>query len=189
MNVSIQASTVASALPIQRDFQVGDIIRIRGTKDVGRVIKEDCFAYTVCVFGDTNHEESFASGSLEMWVAGPARRFKWGEVRIVGTRFNGRIGYLFEDNGNEEEDMPYGVLLYGNETAPDDDEPDGYFSASELIPWVPKAGDLVTELHSGDDVGTVLANDGTTSHVQWRTLKDAPYWPNIRLEPANEMTT
>jgi hypothetical protein len=24
-------------------------------------------------------------------------------VRIVGTRFNGRVGYLCEDNGSEEE--------------------------------------------------------------------------------------
>jgi hypothetical protein len=112
-----------------------------------------------------------------------SRLFEPGDVRVVGTRFNGRVGFLFEDNGNEEEDMPYRVALYGDET-------DENFSASELILWVPKVGDWVTELHSnGEEVGIILANDGTTSHVRWRTLKDAPYWPNIRLEPAEPMTT
>jgi hypothetical protein len=105
------------------------------------------------------------------------RQFKSGDVRIVGTRFNGHIGYLSEDTGNDEDDRPYLVMLYSEET-------DEHFSASELIPWVPKVGDCVMELAGdGNEVGIVLANDGTTSHVQWRTLKDAPYWPNIRLEP------
>jgi hypothetical protein len=45
------------------------------------------------------------------------------------------------------------------------------------------------ELAAIGDVGTILANDGTTSHVHWDTLKDAPYWPNIRLEPADELPT
>jgi hypothetical protein len=181
MNVSIQPSTIESAMPMPRDLQVGDIVRIRGTKDVGRVIGEDWSSYTVCVFGETNREEIFDSGSdsLEMWVGGPARRFKWGDVRIVGTRFNGRIGWLSEDNGNEEEDRPYLVGLYGDET-------DEHFSASELIPWVPMVGDRVIELHARQsEVGIILANDGTTSHVQWDTRTDAPYWPNIRLEPAD----
>jgi hypothetical protein len=182
MNVSIQASTIESALPIPRDFQVGDVVRIRVTKDVGRVIGESCFDYTVCVFGETNRDEEFTSDLLEMWTPASRRQFKSGDVRVVGTRFNGRVGFLFEDNGNEEEDRPYYVALYGDET-------DERFSASELIPWMPMVGDRVTELHSGGtneaDVGIILANDGTTSHVRWETLKDAPYWPNIRLEPAD----
>jgi hypothetical protein len=179
MNASIRASSVESALPIPRDLQVWDFVRIRGTKDVGCVIEESRLSYTVCVFGDTNHDEQFASDRLEMWTPAPRRLFKFGEVRVVGTRFNGRVGYLFEDNGNQEEDKPYLVMLYGDET-------DENFSASELIPWVPKVGDRVAELHSGGrEVGIILANDGTTSHVQWNTLLDAPYWPNIRLEPAD----
>jgi hypothetical protein len=183
MNASIQLSTIESALPIPRDLQVGDLVRIRGTKDVGRVTEESYFSYTVCVFGGTNYDEQFTSDLLEMWTPAPRRQFKSGEVRIVGTRFNGHIGYLCEDNGNQEEDNPYLVMLYSEET-------DENFSASELIPWVPKAGDRVAELHSGgDEAGTILANDGTTSHVQWDTLLDAPYWPNIRLEPAGGTTT
>jgi hypothetical protein len=182
MNASIQASSIESALPIPRDLQVGDFVRIRGTKDVGRVIEESYFSYTVCVFGGTNYDEQFTSDLLEMWTPAPRRQFKLGEVRIVGTRFNGRIGWLAEDNGNEEEDRPYLVILCGEET-------DENFSASELIPWVPKVGDWVTELHSsGHEVGIILANDGTTSHVRWNTLLDAPFWPNIRLEPADEST-
>jgi hypothetical protein len=42
-----------------------------------------------------------------MWTPAPRRQFKSDEVRIVATRFNGRIGYLCEDNGNGEEDRPY----------------------------------------------------------------------------------
>jgi hypothetical protein len=44
MNVSIQPSTIESALPIPRDLQVGDFVRIRGTKDVGRVTAESYFS-------------------------------------------------------------------------------------------------------------------------------------------------
>jgi hypothetical protein len=107
------------------------------------------------------------------------RLFEPSDVRIVGTRFNGRIGFLFEDNGNEQEDRPYRVALYGDET-------DENFSASELLRWAPLVGDRVTELDGeGNEVGIILANDGTTSHVQWETWKDAPFWPNIRLEPAD----
>jgi hypothetical protein len=178
VNMQVQPAIAGAALPI-RDLQVGDIVRINGTKDVGRIISETCYDYTVCVFGETNREESFDSDDIEMWVAEPARRFKFGNFRIVGTRFNGRIGLLFEDNGNEPEDMPYRLALCGDETDED-------FSASELIPWVPMVGDRVVELNYDDyEVGTVLANDGTTSHVQWDTRTDAPYWPNIRLEPAD----
>ena len=180
MNASIQALSVETALLI---LQVGDFVRIRDTKDVGRVAADNCSSYTVCVFGGPNYDEEFTSDILEMWTPAPRRQFKGGEVRIVGARFNGRVGYLCEDNGNEEEDKPYLIALY-------DDETDEYFSASELIPWVPKVGDCVTELHSdGQEVGVILANDGTTSHVHWRTLKDAPYWPNIRLEPTCALTT
>jgi hypothetical protein len=179
MEVSIQASAIESALPCL--FQVGDIVRINGTKDVGSVSDENYSSYTVCVFGETNREEIFGreSDSLGMWTPAPRRQFKSGDVRIVGTRFNGRVGWLSEDNGNEEEDRPYLVGLYGDET-------DEHFSASELIPWVPQIGDRVVELHTDQsEVGIILANDGTTSHVQWDTRTDAPYWPNIRLEPAD----
>ena len=179
MNIQVKPVMASvTALPI---FQVGDVVRVRGTKDVGRVIEENYLSYGVCILDDTNRDDKFAPDRLEMWTPAPRRQFKPGDVRVVGTRFNGRVGYLREDNGNEEEDMPYLVALYGDET-------DENFSASELIPWVPKVGDWVTELHSdGGEVGVVLANDGTTSHIQWRTRKDAPYWPNIRLEPADEM--
>jgi hypothetical protein len=181
MNASIQPSTIESALPILRDIQVGDLVRIRGTKDVGRVTDENYSSYTVCVFGDTNYDEEFTSDLIELWTPAPRRLFKSGDVRIVGTRFNGRVGYLREDNGNEEEDRPYLVMFYDEE----DEENDESFSASELSRWIPAIGDIVTELHSDqNEVGVVLANDGTTSHVQWRTRMDAPYWPNIRLEPS-----
>jgi hypothetical protein len=71
-----------------------------------------------------------------------------------------------------------------------DTDADERFSASELVRWVPAVGDLVREMANNEgDIGIILANDGTTSHVQWRTWKDAPYWPNIRLEPAEELTT
>jgi hypothetical protein len=113
------------------------------------------------------------------------RLFEPGQyVRVVGTRFNGRVGYLCEDHGCEEEDMPYFVALI------DDDHTDENFSASELSLWVPLVGERVVELgHEEDEVGIILANDGITSNVQWRTLKEAPYWPNIRLQPADETTT
>src|SRR5258708_3018696 len=113
MNANLQASTIESALPIPRDLQGGDIVRIRGTKDVGRIIEENYLAYEVCVFGDTNRYEQFAFERLEMWTPAPRRQFKSDEVRIIGTRFNGRIAYICEDFGNEEEDRPYGAFLYG----------------------------------------------------------------------------
>jgi hypothetical protein len=124
---------------------------------------------------------SIQATTIELALPIP-RLFESGDVRVIGTRFNGRIGYLGEDNGNGEEARPYTVMLYGN------DEIDVNFSASELIPWVPVVGDRVIELHSDGNsevgVGTVLANDGTTSHVRWETFNGAPYWPNVRLEPA-----
>jgi hypothetical protein len=182
MNIQVQpAMASVTALPI---FQAGDIVSIKGTKDVGRVIVKSCGDYTVCVYGEPNRDEDFAFDILEMWTPAPRRKFKSSEVRIVGTRFNGRIGYVIEDNGNEEEDRPYLVCLYGGDYAGSEER----FSASELTPWVPLVGDWVTEWQSdGRELGKILANDGITSHVQWETLKDASYWPNIRLEPGNRM--
>jgi hypothetical protein len=131
---------------------------------------------------DANVDRAYAVSEvflamIELWTPRAPRLFEHGDVRIVGTQYDGHIGWLIEDNGKEESDRPYLVGLYSEET-------DENFSASELIPWVPKVGDWVKELHSDEDeVGIILANDGTTSHVQWNTLLDAPYWPNIRLEP------
>jgi hypothetical protein len=184
MNMQVQPAVVSvtalQTMPIPRDLQVGDVVRIRGTKDVGIIVEEHCRSYEVRMFGSASDEE-VASDLLEMWTPAPRRLFKSGEVRIIGTRFNGRIGYLLVDNGNEEEDRPYLVSMYGGDYGVSEE----FFSASELSPWVPKVGDWVRELHSGGcEVGIILANDGTTSHVEWKTWKDAPYWPNIRLEPA-----
>jgi hypothetical protein len=182
LSVNKHTALANTSKPIQQ-FQVGDLVRIRGTKDVGRVVDETCYSHTVCVFGETNRKEDFTPDCLEMWTPAPRRQFKFGDVRIIGTRFNGRIGLIIEDNGNEEEDRPYRVALYGDHT-------DENFSASELISWVPEVGDWVTEMEGrGEEVGIIRENDGKTSHVQWRTLKDAPYWPNIRLEPGNELPT
>jgi hypothetical protein len=111
------------------------------------------------------------------------RKFKPGQfVRITADdETNGEVGIIFEDDGDDEYSDPYWVALY------DANDSEKCYSANELIPWVPKVGERVIEAndcgHIGD-VGVVLANDGTTSHIQWKTLKDAPYWPNIRLEPA-----
>jgi hypothetical protein len=64
MEVSIQTSAIESALPMPRNLQVGDIVRINGTKDVGRVTDEDYSSYTVCVFDETNREEIFGRDQL-----------------------------------------------------------------------------------------------------------------------------
>jgi hypothetical protein len=183
MNIRVQpAMTSVVELPI---FQVGDIVRIKGTKDVGRITEKSYYSCTVCVLDGTNRDEDFTFDLLEMWTPAPRRQFQFGEVRIVGTRFNGRIGCLFEDNGNEEEDRPYLVSLYGGDYVDSEEQ----FSASEMIPWVPQVGDWVTELHGNGEAGIILANDGTTSHIQWEARKDAPCWPNIRLEPGNRTPT
>jgi hypothetical protein len=103
---------------------VGDFVRIIGTETVGRVAEIPADDYwSVLVFGEpdgfwgeTDTNKRFRGG-LEMWTPARRREFKSGEVRVAGTRFNGRIGYLYEDNGNQEEDKYfYFVMLYGDET-------------------------------------------------------------------------
>jgi hypothetical protein len=109
----------------------------------------------------------------------PKRRFQFGNVRIVGARFNGRTGLLFDDNGNEEEDMPYRVALHGDET-------DENFSASELTLWSPKACDRVIEANNENCViGIVVdAFDGCTALVKWQGFNRVQDWLFKDLEPA-----
>jgi hypothetical protein len=107
------------------------------------------------------------------------RLFRPGDVRIVGTRFDGRVGYLFDDNGNEEEDRPYRVALYGDET-------DENFSASELTLWSPKACDRVIEANNENCVIGIVVDvfDGCAALVKWRGFNRLQGWLFKDLEPA-----
>jgi hypothetical protein len=107
----------------------------------------------------------------------PKRRFQFGDVRIVGARFNGRVGYLFNDNGNEEEDRPYRVALYCDET-------DENFSASELTTWSPQNGEHVTEIDNNNSpIGIIVEAGEEESLVVWTGLHRQVSWFNSHLEP------
>jgi hypothetical protein len=109
----------------------------------------------------------------------PKRRFEFGDVRIVGTRYDGRVGYLFDDNRNEEEDRPYRVALYGDET-------DESFSASELMLWSPKASERVVEANNEDCVIGIVIDvfDECRALVKWQGFNRLQSWLLADLEPA-----
>jgi hypothetical protein len=106
------------------------------------------------------------------------RLFRPDDVRITGTRFDGRIGFLFDDNGNDEEDKPYRVALYGDET-------DENFSASELTLWSPKASERVVEANNENCVIGIVIDvfDECRALVKWPGFTRLQSWLYADLEP------
>jgi len=117
-----------------------------------------------------------------------ARKFTTGQyVRVVDTDddFAGVVGFIYEDDGDEEENMPYAVALF------DDFGTEENFSASELIPWVPFVGEHVIEANNEaeeDEIGVVVSSDPDNGRVRvlWESFPLAQDWPVSDLEPADE---
>lgn len=84
MNANIQASEIASALPIQLLFKAGDFIRVKGGEPVGRVLEDtpDENSFTrVQMFDDDpdscwgpEGKSSFGPGCLTMWTPNVVRQ-------------------------------------------------------------------------------------------------------------------
>lgn len=110
------------------------------------------------------------------------RKFKVGQfVRIVSDdEYNGNVGLIFEDDNEDEEKQPYNVFVY------DEHDNEEWFSASEMIPWVPQVGERVIDPDDEDEAGRVLSVDGETTRVLWDQYPAAQNWPTAELEPADE---
>src|SRR5260370_8977608 len=116
-------------------FKIGD-----------RVI--DCVGNTATVVGTTETVRVRWDGGDwgGMWPAEDfellPRKFKPGQyVRIIAADpdYGNETGIVFEDDGDDEENMPYMVGLF------DELQSENDFSASELIPWTPRVGERVIE--------------------------------------------
>jgi hypothetical protein len=110
------------------------------------------------------------------------RNFKPGDyVRVVpsDSDFANEIGFVFEDDGDDEENMPYVVGFF------DEEESENSFSASELIAWVPLVGDRVVASDDEDEVGTVIAVVDNAARVLWDEYPSPQNWPLDDLEPAD----
>lgn len=113
------------------------------------------------------------------------RKFAVGQyVRVVSTdpEYADVVGFLYEDDGDEEENAPYSVSLF------DDFGTEENFSASELIPWVPLVGERVIEAGIEDEeTGTVVGwANSITARVLWDSFPLAQDWLVADLEPADE---
>lgn len=112
------------------------------------------------------------------------RKFRVGQwVRVVSEdEYNGMVGLIFADDGSEEDDMPYEVALFNSDL----DEYEDFFSADELEPWLPVAGERVVASDDEDEVGTVLLCVDGYARVLWDEYPKAQNWPVGDLEPADE---
>ena len=88
---------------------------------------------------------------------------------------DGFTGYIFEDNGNREENRPYQIAICERDE-------ERCVSASELTLWSPKAGDPVVDSHG--EVGEFLHTYGDdTSVVKWKSFPLPEIRFNTNLEP------
>lgn len=113
----------------------------------------------------------------------PKRKFSPGQyVRVVSTdnEFPNEVGIVFEDDGDDEENMPYSVGIY------DAFDSENNFSASELIPWLPEVDERVVTVDDEDEFGTVVSIDGDFAVVDWDDYPGTQTWRLSELEPADE---
>lgn len=113
------------------------------------------------------------------------RKFAVGQfVRITADDdTNGEVGIIYEDDGTDEYSDPYHVALY------DDDASEEWYSADEMIPWLPKIGERVIEagVEDDDEGGTVItvSPDGRVK-VLWDSFPHAQDWLVSDLEPEDK---
>lgn len=111
------------------------------------------------------------------------RKFKEGQfariVRGIDPEYDNEPVYIFEDDGSEEGDDPYGVVFINS------DKGEVNFSADEMIPWVPLAGERVIEADNDpnghevdDEIGTVV---GSSSNADGSDFKVKVLWPSFPL--------
>ena len=113
------------------------------------------------------------------------RKFREGQyVRIqTDDEYTGLVGFIFEDDGDPEDESPYAVCLYT-----DDDDYEQIFDADEMIPWVPLVGERVIEDGEDDEGGVVLGinltgTEGGVDDVSVRVLWDSyPHAQNWLVE-------
>lgn len=112
------------------------------------------------------------------------REFVVGQfVRVVADDFNGVVGMVIADDGDDEDDIPYMVALF------DDDGSEEPFDAAELVPWIPFVGERVIEAGvEEDEIGTVLSSIDENNEVRvlWDSFPHDQSWPVSDLEPADE---
>lgn len=117
------------------------------------------------------------------------RKFSPGQfVRVSENdrEFANEVGIIIEDDGDDEENMPYVVGIF------DEDESENNFSASELKPWFPLVGERVVESvpegqFDDEDVGTVVGfNDDKTARVLWDSFPHVQEFAVADLEPYDE---
>jgi hypothetical protein len=101
-----------------------------------------------------------------------ANASKPGIGQYVINTSDGLIGFIFADKEGRYE------------VAVCERDEERRYSASELIPWVPKAGERVTEINNEDGaIGIVVEAGETISLVKWDNLNRHVSWVNSSLEP------
>jgi hypothetical protein len=102
------------------------------------------------------------------------RAFKVGQY---ANTTDGLTGYIYEDNGGDDECRPYQVAICEHDE-------ERCCSASELVLWSPKSGEPIVEANCEDgEVGEYLHAYGDgTSVVKWKSFP----LPEIRLNTSIE---
>lgn len=122
------------------------------------------------------------------------RKFREGQyVRIqTDDEYNGLIGFIFEDDGDPEDESPYAVFLYTDEGE------EQIFDADEMIPWVPLVGERVIEagVEGEEDEGGVVLGinltgteggvDDVSVRVLWDSYPHAQNWLVEDLAPEDD---
>lgn len=151
----------------------GDRVKSSGFGDYGTVTKE----YVNVAFDDGS-SGIFQSVGFTL----VPRRWKEGDYARVITgvdpMYDGKVVYIFEDDGDPEDEEPYWCLLANGDEVP--------FNADELIPWMPIAGERVVSTDDDEEVGVILGLDSAVARVQWDDYPVAQNWLIAELEPAFE---
>lgn len=110
------------------------------------------------------------------------RKFRPGQfVRVIADdETYGCVGFIFDDDGEDEMSDPYWVSLF------DKDGNEEWFSASEMIPWLPQVGERVVDPEDEDEFGTVVALDGEAARIKWDAYPRPQLFAVSALEPADE---
>lgn len=108
------------------------------------------------------------------------RSYKPGDyVRIVET---GVVGMVFDDDGDAEDNEPFWVAAF------DADGVEDPYSADELIPWHPAAGERVLEVGVEDETeGTIVFASNGNALVLWDGFPHAQDFPVADLQPVDEI--
>ncbi len=108
------------------------------------------------------------------------RSYKPGDyVRIVET---GVVGMVFDDDGDPENEEPFWVAAFDSEGVEDP------YSADELIPWHPAAGERVLEVGVEDETeGTIVFASNGNASVLWDGFPHPQDFAVAHLEPVDEI--